>query len=96
VALAPNPSNNTYKVTVSNYIQQGDAVVIVVHDEDKHMAELNIATWLNDPSAAVSLEVSFTTLSTGVYFPLKKVLTASAKGVVVTITSSNFAKAIAP
>ena len=95
VAVAPNPSNNTFKVTVSNYIQQGDAVAVVVHQEDNHLAELKVATWLNDPTAAVSLDVSFTTLATGVNFPLKKVLTAQAKGVVVTITSSNFAMAVA-
>jgi len=95
VAVAPNPSNGTFKVTISNYIQKGDAVNIVVHDEDKHLAALNVATWLNDPTARVSLEVSFTTLaSTGVSFPIKKVLTAEAKGVVVTITSSNFALAV--
>lgn len=95
VAVAPNPSNGTFKVTISNYIQKGDAVAVVVHDEDKHLAELNVSTWLNDPTAAVSLQVSFTTLaSTGVSFPMKKVLTAQAKGVVVTITSSNFALAV--
>ncbi|HMU62969.1 MAG TPA: hypothetical protein PKA66_14395 [Gemmatimonadales bacterium] len=94
VSVAPNPSNDTFKVTVSNYIQQGDAVAVVVHNEDHHLATLAVATWLNDPSAKVSLDVSFTTLATGVSFPIKKVLTASAKGVVVTITSSNFAKAI--
>ena len=96
VAVAPNPSNATFKVTVSNYIQKGDAVAVVVHQEDNHLAELKVSTWLNDPSAAVSLDVTFTTLAgTGVGFPLKKVLTASAKGVVVTITSSNFALAVA-
>jgi len=94
VSLAPNPSNDTFKVTVSNYIQQGDAVAVVVHNEDHHLATVAVATWLNDPSAKVSLDVSFTTLATGVSFPVKKVLTASAKGVVVTITSSNFAKAV--
>ena len=96
VAVAPNPSNGTFKVTVSNYIQKGDAVAVVVHQEDNHLAELKVSTWLNDPSAAVSLDVTFTTLANGaVGFPLKKVLTASAKGVVVTITSSNFALALA-
>ena len=96
VAVAPNPSNATFKVTVSNYIQKGDAVAVVVHQDDNRLALLNITTWLNDPSAAVSIEVDFTTLAgTGVSFPLKKVLTASAKGVVVTITNSNFALALA-
>ncbi len=95
VAVAPNPSNNTYKVTMSNYIEQGDAVSIVVYNNDHHLGSLNIATWLNDPGAKVSLAVGFITLANGVSFPLKKVLTASAKGVVVTITSSNFAQAIA-
>lgn len=94
VSVAPNPSNATYKVTVSNYLQQGDALAVVVHQEDHHLATMAVSTWLNDPGAKVSLDVSFSTLATGVSFPLKKVLTASAKGVVVTITSSNFAKAI--
>ncbi len=83
-------------MTISNYIQQGDAVAVVVHQEDNRLALLNVSTWLNDPGAAVSLEVDFTTLAnTGVSFLLKKVLTASAKGVVVTITNSNFALAVA-
>jgi len=95
VAVAPNPSNGTFKVTISNYVQKGDAMAVVVHDEDKHLASLNVATWLNDPTAVVSLDVSFTTLaSSGVSFPIKKVLTAEAKGVVVTITNSNFALAV--
>jgi len=96
VAVAPNPSNGTFRVTISNYVQKGDAMNVVVHDEDKHLAAVTVATWLNDPSARVSLDVSFTTLAgTGVSFPIKKVLTAEAKGVVVTITSSNFALAVA-
>lgn len=95
VAVAPNPSNDTFKVTISNYIQKGDAVAVIVHNQDHHLAELTVGTWLNDPSATVSLETTFTTLASGVSFPMKKVLTAKAKGIVVTITSSNFAMAVA-
>lgn len=94
VAVAPNPSNNTVKITVTNYVQQGDAVSVVVYDEDHQLASLNVATWLNDPSARVTLDVSFLSLANGVSFPSKKVLDASAKGITVTITSSNFAQAI--
>lgn len=59
------------------------------------LVSVDVNTWLNDPSATVTLSVLFTTLPNGVTFPSKKALTATAKEVVVTITDSNFAQAVA-
>ena len=94
VAVAPNPSNGTVKVTVSNYLQRGDAVAVVMRQTNNNLAKIDVTTWLNDPSAAVSLTVDMVTLPNGVTFPEKKVLRADAKGIVVIITSSNFAQAV--
>ena len=93
VATAPNPSNGTLALTVSNYLQKGDKVIITVNQTTKQVSHVAVDTWLNDPSATVTLDVAFTTLPNGVSFASTKTLTATAKEVVVTITDAGFALA---
>lgn len=93
VAAAQDPANGTLKLTISNYIQKGDAVIITVNQATHQVAHVAVNTWLNDPSATVTLDVSFITLPNGVSFASQKVLTATAKSIVVTITDANFALA---
>jgi len=95
VATAPNPSNGTLTLTVNNYLQKGDKVAITVNQASHQVNHVTVTTWLNDPTATVSLDVGFTTLPNGVSFAGTKVLTATAKSVVVTITDANFALAVA-
>jgi len=95
VAVAQNPSDGTMKLTISNYLQKGDAVIITINGATKQVAHVAVNTWLNDPSATVTLDVAFTTLPNGVSFASTKTLTATAKEVVVTITDANFALAVA-
>jgi len=94
VATAPNPSNGTLALTVSNYLQKGDKVTITIKQATHQVAHVAVTTWLNDPSAAVTLDVAFMTLPNGVSFPSTKTLTAAAKEVVVTITDADFALAV--
>ncbi len=96
VATAPNPSNGTLTLTVSNYLQKGDKVAITVNQASHQVSHVAVNTWLNDPAATVTLDVAFTTLPNGVSFASTKTLTATAKEVVVTITDANFALAVAP
>ncbi len=93
VAVATNPSDGTMKLTISNYLQKGDAVIITVNEATHQVAHVAVNTWLNDPGATVTLDVSFTTIASGVSFASKKVLTASAKEIAVTISDANFALA---
>ena len=96
VATAPNPSNGTLTLTVSNYLQKGDKVAITVNQATHQVNHVAVNTWLNDPAATVTLDVAFITLPNGVSFASTKTLTATAKEVVVTITDANFALAVAP
>lgn len=95
VATAPNPSNGTMNLIVSNYIEKGDKVTFTINQASHQVTHVAVDTWLNDPSAAVTLDVAFTTLPNGVSFASTKTLTATAKEVVVTITDANFALAVA-
>jgi hypothetical protein len=95
VAVAQNPSDGMMKLTISNYLQKGDAVIITINGATKQVAHVAVNTWLNDPGATVTLDVAFTTLPNGVSFASTKTLTATAKEIVVTITDANFALAVA-
>lgn len=95
VAVAPDPANGTVKVTVSNYVEKGDAFGMVVNQTTNRLASAHVNSWLNDPSATVTLDIQFTTLPVGVTFPTTKTLAAAAKGITVTITSTDFAQAVA-
>lgn len=95
VAVAPNQPGGAVKVTISNYLQQGDNVSISFNPATNALANVAVNTWLNDPKATVTLAVEFVTLPNGVTFASSKVLTATAKGIVVTITDANFALAVA-
>jgi len=95
VSTAPNPATGAVKITINNYLEKGDAVAISVNATNNQMMAVDVNSWLNDPSATVTLAVQFITLPNGVTFPSKKVLTATAKEVQATITSSNFALAVA-
>jgi hypothetical protein len=90
VSTAPNPSAGTVRVTIANYLQQGDAVGITFSPATNLLSSAAVTSWLNDPKATVTLDVQFTTITTGVSFASKKVLTAAAKGIVITITGSNY------
>ena len=95
VAVAPNQPGGATKVTISNYVQQGDAMAISFNPATNALTNVAVNSWLNDPKAVVTLAVDFVTLPNGVTFPSKKVLTATAKGIVITITDANFAQAVA-
>lgn len=95
VATAPNPSNGTMNLIVNNYIEKGDKVTFTINQASHQVSHVAVNTWLNDPSATVTLDVAFTMLPNGVSFSSTKTLTATAKEVVVTITDANFALAVA-
>lgn len=44
VAIAPNPSNHTVKLTISNYLQQGDAVSATFRQGTHQMVDAAITT----------------------------------------------------
>lgn len=81
-------------MTIANYLQQGDNIGISFTPSNNALTNVAVNTWLNDPKATVTLAVTFTTLPNGVTFPSTKVLTATAKGIVITITNSDFAQAV--
>ena len=77
---------------VSNYVEQGDAVTLIVDAAGK-LGSAAVNTWLNDPSHTVTLQVTFTALPDGTTYASPRVLNATDKQIVVTTTLSQFGMA---
>jgi hypothetical protein len=75
---------------ISNYAQKGDNMAVVLGAVGKGMRELAINTWLNDPTQVVTLRVTMAKLPDGTRYSASKVLNATAKGITVAITSTNY------
>ena len=65
VAVAPNPSQGTDKVVISNYAQQGDAMTLLLGAQNHNLRSLTVSTYLSVPTSVVTLRVTFAALPDG-------------------------------
>jgi hypothetical protein len=75
-----------------NYAKPGDSMALDFNMGTKKLAGLNVNSYTADPSQPVSLVVQFATLPDGTSYPASEVINASAQGIQVTITNSNYQK----
>jgi len=91
VSVAPNPSTGGVKLAVNNYAQPGDQMAFVVGQADDQLRSVDISTYLAQPSSAVTLVVNYDALPDGTRYAKTTTLNATAKQIVVTVTTANYA-----
>jgi len=89
------PAAGEAGLTFRNYSLPGDSMTIDFAMAARKMSALSVDTYLGDPSSKVTLNVQFAPLPDGTNYPAREVVNAAAKGIVVTVTNSNYQK-IAP
>ncbi len=75
-----------------NYAQPGDAMTLDLSMATHKLASLSVNTYLGAPSSPVTLNVQFAILPDGTNYPAQEVVTAQAKGIVLTVTNGNYQK----
>ena len=75
-----------------NYLQNGDSLVLALDPNTNMMQQVNVNSYLGEQKDAVTLQVNFQSLPDGTSYSASKVLNATAKQIVVTITDSNYHK----
>ena len=93
VSVAPNPSTGGLKLAVNNYTQPGDQMAFVVGSKDNQLRSVNINTYLAQPSSVVTLVVNYAALPDGTRYAKTTTLNATAKQIVITVTTANYAVA---
>jgi hypothetical protein len=78
------------QLNFKNYVKTGDSLVLTFNAATKSLSQVNVNTYMNSPSDAVTLQVNFQTLPGGPNYVAQTVLNAPAKNIEVQTTSSNF------
>jgi hypothetical protein len=81
------------QVTFTDYAKPGDKVTLTFDVATKKIRSFAVATYLDDPKDAVTLDASFNSLPDGTNFVEKTVLNATAKEIQITTTNSGHHKA---
>ena len=79
-----------------NYAKPGDSMALDFNMNTKKLAGLNVNTYLDDPSQAMTLAVQFASLPDGTNYPATIAIQVPSKNMAVNITNSNYQKAGGP
>ena len=86
------PAAGEAGLVFKDYSLPGDSMTLDFAMATRTMAALSVNTYLGDASSPVTLNVQFATLPDGTNYPSQEVVNAAAKGIVVTVTNSNYQK----
>jgi len=92
VTLGSAGAPNTAAVVIHNYVKQGDSVTLVFNTALKAMLSVNVATYLSDPSDAVTIAGQFAQLADGTNYVQNLTINGSSKSLTVQQANSNFQK----
>jgi hypothetical protein len=87
-----NPSGGLVNLVFRNYAQPGDQMTLTFDPATAKVISLSINTYMGQAKDAVTLQVQMATLLGGTNYVQQTVLSATAKKLVVTTTSSNYQK----
>jgi hypothetical protein len=80
------------RVNLRDYAKPGDVLSVEVDPASNRVIGLTVATYLDDPNDAVTLDVRFSSLQDGTGYPATEVLLANAKNLSVNVTNSGYRK----
>ncbi len=87
-----NPAGGVLNLIFTDYAQPGDRMTLTFDTSSKKITSLSVNTYMGEAKDAVTLQVQMASLPGGPNYAQQTVLTASAKQLVVTTTSSNYQK----
>ena len=79
-----------YRLVISNYVKQGDNMTLVMNKAQKSLVSLSIATYLNDPTDAVKVNVQFARIPNGPNHVTTETIDGVSKQLTITIQNSNY------
>lgn len=91
VALSPAPGDaGQYRLSITNYIKQGDSLVLQFDKARKALVSVNINTYLDDPKDAVNVAVDFTSEPDGLSHVASENINGVSKQLVIAIQNGNY------
>jgi hypothetical protein len=93
VMVGPTPGGpGQYKAVISNYVKQGDKMTIVMDATQKNIVSLSIASYLDDPSDAVTVEAQFVPIPGGPNHVSSQTINGVKKQLTIAVQNANYQK----
>lgn len=81
------------RLNFRDYAKPGDMLTVEINPASNRLTGLRVATYLDDPKDAVTLDVHYSFFQDGTGYPANEVLVAKAKNLSVNVTNSGYRKA---
>jgi hypothetical protein len=92
VTLGPTGAPNEVRLVIQNYYKPKDSLTLVFNKEQMAIQSVQVASYLDDPSDAVTLSAQFSPLPDGTNHVDKAQVNGVKKKLTVTIQNSNYQK----
>jgi hypothetical protein len=92
VSMDKTMGGNQVQLVFKNYAKQGDQMTIAFDTSTRKISTINVNTFMDGPSDAVTLAVQMASLPDGTNYAQQTVLNATAKQIQVTTSNANYAK----
>jgi hypothetical protein len=86
------PGGGTVGLVVKNYIKQGDSITFTINAGTKQLQSVNVQSYLNDPSDAVTINAQFAQLPDGTNHVASSLINGVSKQLTVNDVNSNYQK----
>jgi hypothetical protein len=90
VMIGPAGVPNEVRLVITNYVKPQDSVTLVFDKPQKRLLSMNISSYLDDPSDAVKMNVSFSNLPDGTNHVSGLVLDGVKKQLTIAVTNTNY------
>jgi hypothetical protein len=90
ISMQPNGGDGTISLIVKNYLKPGDSVTLIVNQQQKSLMAVQVASYLTDPSDAVTIAVQFAKLPDGTNHVSTNQVTGVSKQLGVMIQNSSY------
>ena len=65
VSMQPNGATGTVSMVIKNYLKPSDSMTLVFNEQQKGIQSIQVASYLSDPSDAVTVAIQFAKLPDG-------------------------------
>jgi hypothetical protein len=92
VTLGPEGIRGKVQLVITNYVKPQDSVTLVFDEQQKQLLNMDISSYLDDPSDAVKLNASFSSLPDGTRHISNLVVNGVKKQLTISVTNTSYEK----
>jgi hypothetical protein len=91
VAVRPAAGSPGYvQLVLSNYLKRGDSIVLTLAQHPRALISINVSSYLDEPSNAVTIQTRLAKLADGTQYPSTVIVNGESKDLTITDHSSGF------